>query len=138
MVHLKELIYDIYSISCHQYQGFLSNLLGVVLVVHLVATISDVALRSVVVVVGLNHAQGKIFTPFISIVDSLYVSTTICTRKRKILYGNIAFTGLISFYGGFTAVKDYQSINIKLILVTSYNTYKTNYSQTLSNILIVN
>ena len=43
----------------------------------LVASMSGVVLGGVVMVVGSNHARGKIFTTSISSVDSLYPSVYI-------------------------------------------------------------
>ena len=52
----------------------------------LVASMSDVVLGSVVMVVGSNLARGKIFTASIGSVDSLYLSIFIyCMNLQKFL-----------------------------------------------------
>ena len=68
----KEPIYDVYCISCHQYQRFLNILFGDGSVAQLVALMSGVVLGGVAKVVGSNLARGKIFTASIGSVDSLY------------------------------------------------------------------
>ena len=70
----KEPIYDVYSISRHQYQRFLNILFGDDSVAQLVALMSGVVLGGVAEVVGSNLARGKIFTASIGSVDSLYPS----------------------------------------------------------------
>ena len=73
----KEPIYDVYCISCRQYQRFLSIFFLDVSVAQVVASMSGVVLGGVVMVVGSNLARGKIFTASIGSVDSLYPSVYI-------------------------------------------------------------
>ena len=71
----NEPIYDVYCISRRQYQRLL--LLWDVSVAQLLASMSDVVLGGVVMVVGSNLARGKKFTASIGSFDSLYPSVYI-------------------------------------------------------------
>ena len=73
----NEPIYDVYCISCRQYQRFLNILYGDVSVAQLVALMSGVVLGGVAMVVGSSLDRGKIFTASIDSVDSLYRSVFI-------------------------------------------------------------
>ena len=55
----KEPIYDVYCISRHQYQRFLNILFGDVSVAQVVASMSDVVLGGVVLVMGFYLVRGK-------------------------------------------------------------------------------
>ena len=82
----KEPIYEVYCISCRQYQHLLNILFGDVPVAQLVASMSGVVLGGVAMVMGSNLAGGKIFTASIGSVDSLYLSVFIyCMNLHQFL-----------------------------------------------------
>ena len=93
-----------YYISQHQYQCYLNNLFGVVSVAHLVATMSDVVLGSVVEVASWNPKicsiyQYGLFTiylsAFVSLVN-LYQFMILCSLKA-LLFFLICFFYLILY-----------------------------------------
>ena len=82
----KKPTYDVYCISCRQYQRFLDIRFRDVSVAQLVASMSGVELGGVFMVNGSNLASGKIFTASFGSVDSLYPSVFIyCMNLHQFL-----------------------------------------------------